>query len=361
MRRSALWGVAALLAGACAAVADTIPIVTNALGTVTWVEDTSGPVYNPPGKAYYPTVVERGGTYTMWSENATGEQMATSTDGINWTTIGQVTGLQNPAHAVVEDLGGTYRIWYWSGQIYSIGAIRTATSSNGLDWSGDTAIAQAGTTVITGRSSSDWNYGSYGPEDILYNPAGSAALVDPKDPASVWKNRYVMYYDGDTGGHESIGLAVSSDGVTWTGYQGGAAPVLNSSSSGWDSGYVGYGTVIRVGANEFDLYYSGGTGSTLNQGIGFATSTDGIDWVKSGSNPIFSIFDGVNWREERTYTPMVIGDQMWFTGVSSNGTYAIDYAYAEPEVPEPATLGAGMLGMLLALLAAFRRGRAARC
>jgi predicted GH43/DUF377 family glycosyl hydrolase len=348
----------ALFVAASAAFADGIPVVTNALGTVTWVEDTSGPVYSP-GKAYYPSVIEENGKYTMWSENATGEQMATSSDGVNWTTKGQVSGLQNPAHAVVEDTGGTYRIWYWDqSQLYSIGAIRTATSTDGLTWSNDQPLTQVGSTVVTGNAGTDWNAGSYGPEDILYNPNGSSSIVEPVDKTSVWMNKYVMYYDGTTGSAEDMGLAVSNDGIHWEGYDGGAAPVLDSGASGaWDSGYVGYGTVIEVSPDEFDLYYSGGQDFVLNQGIGFATSTDGIDWVKSTSNPVFFIKDGVAWRAYRTYTPMVIGDQMWFTGVNvENGTYSIGYAQADPPAPEPATFGAGFVAVAL-LLGALRRKR----
>ncbi|HMD70960.1 MAG TPA: hypothetical protein VKF41_06425 [Bryobacteraceae bacterium] len=359
MTRTMLWGVMALSAAAAAAFADGIPIVTNALGTVTWVEYSPDPVYSP-GKAYYPTVIEVGNTYMMWSEyttdNSTGEQLATSPDGVTWTTVGQVTGLLNPAHAVVEDIGGTYRMWYWNSDatnLYTINTIRTATSTDGLNWNDDQAITQVGATVIAGGASSAWNRGSYGPEDILYNPNGSPTLVAPVDAASVWANKYVMYYDGATGSAEDMGLAVSNDGVNWEGYNGGVAPVLTNGALGtWDSGYVGYGAVIEVGPGEFDLYYSGGVGSVLNQGIGFATSTNGIDWVKSASNPIFSISDGVTWRDERTYTPMVIGNQMWFSGVGPDG-YAIGYAQAE--LPEPATFGAGLAALAL-LLAGARVG-----
>jgi hypothetical protein len=114
-----------------------------------------------------------------------------------------------------------------------------------------------------------------------------------------------------------------------------------------------------VSPDEFDLYYSAGMAGdyVLNQGIGFATSTDGINWVKSASNPIFSIYDGVDWRDMRTYTPMVIGDQMWFSGVGPDG-YSIGYAQADP-VPEPATYGAGVLvaGMMLARARVGRKRR----
>jgi len=328
-----------------------------------WQEYPSNPVYNP-GKAYYPTVLESGGAYTMWSDGATGLQVATSPDGIHWTTIGQASGLTNPRHAVVENVDGEYRIWYWDNSMsYSISDVRTATSSDGIVWTDDKPLTQSGTSVVTGVGSpSLWNAGSYGPVDILYNPLGSSSIVAPLDGSSVWANRFVMYYDGTTGGDESVGLAVSSDGVFWWGYNDGVAPVLDSSTAGWDSGYVGFGTVIRDSDNAFEFWYSGGElgADALNQGIGYAVSTDGIHWTKDANNPIFYIGDGAAWRSGRTYTPMVIGNQMWFSGVDANGHYAV--GYAEGSIPEPGTAGLLLLGGL-ALLAfrgvAIRRARRA--
>jgi len=320
---------------------------------ISWQEYPLNPVYSP-GKAYYPTVLQEGSTYTMWSDNATGEQMATSPDGINWTTVGQVSGLLNPRHTVVERIGAEYRIWYNdSSELYSIDAIRTATSADGVTWSNDTPITQVGTTVITGTWPS-WNTGSYGPCDILYNPLGSSSIITPTDRDSVWANRFVMYYDGTTGSDEFVGLAVSNDGVNWQGYNGGALPVLDSSPTGWDSGYVGYGTVIRRSDGAFDFWYSGGSGSVLNQGIGYAFSSDGINWVKDPSNPIFHISDGVAWRNDRTYTPMVIGNQMWFSGKNTSGVYAIGYASGSA-VPEPGAISLLAIGGLTLLVS--RRNR----
>ena len=301
-----------------------------ALTTTGWMEYTSNPVY-APGKAYYPSILKEGNTYRMWSDNASGVQMAISTDGINWTTAGQASGLLNPRHTVVEKIGNEYRMWYDDGSdahLYSIEAIRTATSSDGLSWDDDQPITQVDTTVITGTYPS-WNTGSYGPCDILYNPAGSATIVEPVDKASVWANKFVMYYNGTTGADEFLGLAVSNDGLNWQGYNGGLAPVLDSTDGAWDSRYVGFGTVIRESDDVFHLWYSGGSDYSLNNGIGYAFSTDGITWIKDAGNPIFHKGDGVGWRDDRTYTPMVIGDQMWFSGKDANtDIYAIGYATA---------------------------------
>jgi hypothetical protein len=83
----------------------------QALTTTEWTEYGSNPVY-APGKAYYPTILKDGSVYTMWSDNAAGVQMATSTNGTVWTTAGQTSGLFNPRHTVVEKIGDGYRMWY---------------------------------------------------------------------------------------------------------------------------------------------------------------------------------------------------------------------------------------------------------
>ncbi len=331
-----------------------LAVSENVYGQTTtgWTEYASNPVY-APGKAYYPTILKEGSTYTMWSDSATGVQKATSTNGISWTTVGSVTGLKTPAHTLVEKIGSNYQMWYFTGLGYSINDIRTATSADGLTWIGDTAITQVGTSVIyNDNKNSTWNRGSYGPSDVIYNPSGSATIVNPVDEASVWANKFVMYYDGSSGSTESLGLAVSNDGINWQGYNGGVAAVFAGSNvtGSWDAKYATRATIIKENDNAYDMWYSGGD-TSMDKGIGYAFSTDGINWVKDADNPIFHKDDGVAWRNNRTYTPMVIGNEMWFTGKDlATGSYTIGYA-----VPEPATIG--LLG--LGALSLIRRKRSA--
>lgn len=316
----------------------------SGLTTTGWTEYASNPVY-APGKAYYPTILKDAGTYTMWSESTTGLQVATSADGIAWTTVGSATGLTTPKHALVEKIEGSYRIWYWPNLAYGIGDIRTATSVDGLTWSNDQPLTQVNKSVVFGGNDiSYWNRGSYGPADVIYNPAGSSSIVAPVDEASVWSNKYVMYYDGTTGGTEALGLAVSNDGLNWQGYNGGVAPVFAGTGVGgdWDQTYVSRATVLKESDDAYHMWYSGGH-LKMDHGIGYASSVDGINWTRD-PNPIFHKTDGVAWRNDRTYTPMVIGDQMWFTGKEVAGNYTIGYA-----VPEPATMTLLALGGVAAL------------
>jgi len=56
---------------------------------------------------------------------------------------------------------------------------------------------------------------------------------------------------------------------------------------------------------------------------------------------------------------MVIGDEMWFTGKSSAGVYAIGYAQGDQSgvIPEPSTLIIWSLLGALAITVGWRRKR----
>jgi hypothetical protein len=317
-----------------------------------WQEYPANPVFDPAESAYYPSIIFDGTTYYMWYDNGAATRYTTSTDGISWLTGIPVTGLTNARHAVVKWVGTEYMVWYWDkSQLYSINDIRTAESLNGITWFNDSVITQFNTTVIAGNLVPHWNAGSYGPCDVFYNPAGSEAIMLPVDASTVWLNKFVMYYDGTTGGLEDIGVAVSADGIQWRGYNDGAAPVLahgEALTDDWDDGFATFCTVLKID-DTYHMWYSGGH-ATSHEGIGYAQSTDGLNWNKYPSNPILHITDEVSWRSERTYTPRVLYDstgfngagefaylKMWYNGVDvdPDGNYALGYA----KIPVPVSVG----------------------
>ena len=320
-----------------------------------WVEYPSNPVYDPdPGRAYYPCVIYDADRfsghgaqyyYKMWygdTDAAVWEWVAFSNDGINWENPQALSGIA--AHGYHGKLvyvpggysgtGGTYyyKIWYWDPDvsIYGITALRTADSTDGVTWANDQAVTQDATYQLVTGVWPDWNRGTYGPVHVLHNPSATNTGGDPFDYS------FTMYYDGTTGGVEVVGLGYSADGNHWTRY--GSGPVLGLGASGeWDSNYVGSGTVIREAPGTWRFWYSGGQ-SQLGDGIGYATSADGINWTKDADNPVFHKTDGVAWRDNRTYTPSVLysptlfdghGDpcsyKMWITGRSTAGNYAVGY------------------------------------
>jgi hypothetical protein len=370
---------------------------------VTFVEYASNPVYDPPNssdKAYYPCVLydknqfsSHGALYyyKMWYADGQGqfEAVTYSDDGINWSEPVQTTGiLAGGYHAKIVYIPGGYsapggpyyyKIWYWDSNVhdvpYTIDGIRTADSTDGVTWANDTVITQNGGAPLVTGVWPDWNRGTYGPVSVIYNSAATNTGNNP------FNYTFAMYYDGTTGGVESIGLGYSADGNTdWRIY--GTAPVLDHGTVGdWDSDYATAGTVIHGFDGVWRMWYSGsGPSGGGNQGIGYATSADGINWTKDPGNPIFSIYQGVAWRDSRCYTPSVLYSstrfdgngaasayKMWFTGeASATGNRTIGYAATLPAtlvtVAAPALGGWGVLAlsMLLAVMGMAALGRSPR-
>ena len=342
-----------------------------------WQDYSINPIYDPGSRAGYPTVlmdtggfgVPGGPNYTMWyGTGGSGLYVTTSADGLSWVTPPTLaTGLYSPDHAkVLYDpqafgvIGGPrYKIWYWDATqttLYSIQAIRYAESPNGVAWVDDQTLTQDATHPLITGAGSGWNRGSYGPVFLFYQPGAANSGTNP------WAYKYVMYFDGTTGGQESIGLGYSADGKYWVAASPNPALDHSSSSADWDSNFATFGTVLRDAAG-FHLWYSGGQNGT-NEGIGYATSPDGVVWTKSPANPIYHVSPAAPaYRMGGVYTPDVIraGDwllRMYYSGSPSGGSELRICLAANASVPVtniPAAGTAGWLALvaLLAVLGAW--------
>lgn len=151
--------------------------------TTGWEESPNNPVFDP-GRAYYPSVIKDAGQFKMWysgtSVGGFGIEMATSPDGISWSSPADAsTGLASFSHhSHVEKIEGEYRIWYWDCcQRDDISVLRTATSTDGTTWSNDQALQQVEGDVIVGGNAQPWNRFALGLEEVLYNPDGSTTIV----------------------------------------------------------------------------------------------------------------------------------------------------------------------------------------
>jgi len=301
--------------------------------------------------------------YKMWFDGHDGVYFAYSSDGLTWHIVGKVSGL-NPGvdhrHPVViydgngfgSPNGPKYKIYYWTNPSRSIDAIRYAESYNGLNWTSDQTIQQDPNRPLVDGVWPGWWYQLYGAGCVLYNASGtndgSATPNDYGDDKPM-TYKYVMYYDlGDgnmNNAYEWIGLAYSTDGKYWIRYGDNPVLVPDGNVDTWDGKYNFHASVIIV-KSKYYMWYSGANGvsygdATYAHGIGFAYSSDGINWIKS-SKPVFHIFDNKEWRLKRSYTPCVIYDasrfnahgdnyafKMWFTGKSSAYGYAIGLAYSQ--------------------------------
>ncbi|WP_277998093.1 exosporium leader peptide-containing protein [Bacillus thuringiensis] len=309
------------------------PLSPCGMPSCQWSESPNNPVYNPPTDVYYQTVrysstgfIPFGSFafYKMWYdyESTGGIALATSSDGINWTFDSNITGLISTARhsRVLFDsagfgIGAPYRIWYWDlAHLYitecsssQVCMIRTANSVDGINWTEDTTLLQNPSSPLLDASA--YNRGSYEPADILYFSENIGS--DPNNP---FNSRYVMYYNITDGATEQIALAVSGDGITWSKAAGPLAVLPHGTPGQWDENYATeHAVVLRLSPNNFKMWYSSGINSS-HEGIGCASSIDGINWIKFLGNLIFSINDGVPWRNMRTYNPWVLFDSSRFSG-----------------------------------------------
>lgn len=218
-------------------------------------------------------------------------------------------------------VGTPYKIWYWDSTFTTVDAgmpailrmMRTASSADGINWFGDTTLIQDTSAPLV-TTPGNFDGASTGPGEVLFNPDGSMVTIDT---VNLFNNRFVMYYNINDGFVERLAFAVSADGVTWR--RSGPPIVLNVGSVGdWDQNKATiHVSVLRLAQNDFRMWYSGGVQES-HEGIGCAFSSDGLNWTKFSGNPIFSIFDGVAWRNggppARTYTPWVLFDPLRFSG-----------------------------------------------
>jgi len=93
---------------------------------------------------------------------------------------------------------------------------------------------------------------------------------------------YKMWYAGTASGYPwQIGYATSTDGVNWTQY--GNEPVIKKDKSWENSQLVGPTVYYDSSTNIYHMWYTTNWGGS---NISYAYSSDGINWIKPDSNPI---------------------------------------------------------------------------
>lgn len=288
--------------------------------------------------------------------------------------------------AVIHDT--VYKMWYTGGLNYGTFAdskIGYATSINGIDWNkrpnpvltkGEAGKFDEGTIVAAsvlydeaiykmwyvGTHSwfgNNWRIGyATSPDGINWTRQNDGNPVLNLGAAGEWDDAYVghvsvirdgsllkMWYRGSriSGGLDgSIGLATSTDGISWTKFDdplttdppyAESDPVLVPTPGTWDSQVVYHPNVI-VNDSTYEMWYVA-MGNMIGQNVGYATSSDGINWDKDSSNPVMTIGSAGSFDNFRLLTPCVMFEnnlyKMWYTG-SNDVTWRIGYATTDPTV-----------------------------
>ena len=310
-----------IIPGQAASVVDA-PIPSN-----DWTKHPSNPVIDigesgswDEVKAYFPSVIKDGSIYMMWyrgvdASNVSRIGLATSADGAIWTKdpANPVLDSGDPGSweekinsiVVIKDVA-TYKMWYAAGDGSATIRIGYATSPDGIAWT-----KYDGHPVLDVGTAGTWDEKQVTTPHVI------------KDETT-----YKMWYTGmDNDGNYGLGYATSPDGIAWTKYNGN--PVLTPGASGaWDHYGVLDPCVLKDGST-YRMWYFGKPEPSVDY-IGYATSSDGIDWTKDANNPVLEPGAEGEWDDFGVAAPSVILDgdtfKMWYQGWQ--GTLPIRTGYA---------------------------------
>ena len=270
---------------------------------------------------------------------------AWSLDGVSWTKhpgnpvmTGRPGEWDTPGVSVpivIKD-GDTYRMWYVGGGCPDDGTIGYATSIDGLTWERLPA-------PVMGRGpAGEWNVDFLSPGGVIkegglfkmwfFSGTGSVCSTSPTTRASTG---YATSPDGIT-------WTLYDDPATTDPPYQFSDPVLQPGpSDAWDANSA-FSSHVLPTATGYELWYSGVRGS--GQDIGYATSSDGVTWTKYEGNPVFEapawapgglVYPSVL-RDGDTYRMWVQGWQNSSAGVASIGYATAPLAVAaEPGAAPP--------------------------
>jgi predicted GH43/DUF377 family glycosyl hydrolase len=213
------------------------------------------------------------------------------------------TGVYDPCVVFAK---GKYYVYYsgYSGTNYAIG-LYTATDGT--------------------------SFSPYGSNPVLsQGGVGKPDATGVHDPFVIYEDgTFKMWYTGNNGGVYSICYATSTDGTTWT--KKDPANVLNQPGSGWGSVYFGDPCVVKF-EGTYWMFLSGSSVAN-NELVGLATSTDGVSWTLYSSNPIMSKAPTGEFGQQEIKDVAVYRDdeiwRMFFTGRDSGAEkYRIGRAWS---------------------------------
>ncbi len=212
--------------------------------------------------------------------------LALSADGVTWTKYKNGTPVFEVDTAGSWDShfldtpdwlqdGVNYKMYYFGDNDNDPlnSGIGVAVSTDGINWQ-----RIANQPVLTGGAAGEW--------DELYIESPSV-VFDGK--------MYYMYFSGvDANYKVRIGVATSQDGINWTKYANN--PVITEGDLlDWDGFSVATPTVLFKDG-KFEMWYSGVSNFDLQDNkidtvkLGYATSEDGFNWIKSPHNPVLHTY-----------------------------------------------------------------------
>jgi predicted GH43/DUF377 family glycosyl hydrolase len=201
---------------------------------------------------------------------------------------------------IYDSTDAVYRMWYAGANEAYKGKIGYAESPDGINWDKD-----ENNPVFEVGSEGSWDHLGVGyPAVVVVNDTCHMWYAGLSDPSSV-----------------EIGYATSADGINWTRYENN--PVIRVGGTGsWEDTWVYMHSLIYKDS-AFHMWYTGATGDVTDfvpwkEEIGYASSTDGINWTKHPSNPVFKVNTAGNWDYSFVDGSSVLFHEdmfhMWYAG-----------------------------------------------
>lgn len=291
-------------------------------GQTDWVKYPDNPVLEPvvedDGAARGGPVVYRDGVFHMWYSKSLADTIdahigyATSPDGIQWTKYVDnpvlVTGPEgswDELHCFFPTVlirDNVFHMWYLGragGSDSNERKIGHATSSDGIHWEKDPQ------NPVLDR-------GPEGSPDAYYILALSASHDD---------SLFHLWYGANNGVDDFYYTchATSEDGSVWS--KDPENPVLTGDI--WDTPLCFPGPTLFDGSG-FQMWYTGGESGATRK-VGYATSTDGTNWVKPSESPVLVGGQPGEWDEGAVAIRGIVYDNttakylMWYSGTNGVG------------------------------------------
>lgn len=325
-------------------------MTSNTHGQIQWTKSQHNPILRPGQDvgdnasfdtrwAWMPMVMVENDTCKMWyvglKDGVYSVGYAASADGIHWEKY-PGNPVLSPGPPSTFDQGG---IWggtvlrdgpeykmYYSGSPSGLESIGLATSEDGTTWTKRPA------PILVPGAPGSWE------EDGVHAPCVRKEA----------EGRYLMWYTGIKQPTAAIGLATSADGITWTKHPGN--PILiPDSAQAWDSYIVTDARVVRFDS-AYHMFYHG-TPGTIGYQIGYAASTDGINWTRYASNPVLRLGPPGSWDvsslSQHTVRTTDSSFLIWYGAKGYDGRFRIGLAespYGSFHVT-PSQIDAGFLAV----------------
>lgn len=266
---------------------------------------------------------------------------ATSIDGITWdkdTDHNPVLDVGDPGewdefnvdHASVLKIASEYQMWY-NGEDDSSSRIGRATSPDGINWNRDFDH----NPVLDLGPPGSWDDSEVLHPNVLFDGA-----------------TYHMWYNGFGLSAQRTGYAFSDDGIAW--FKHPDNPVMDIGDPGDFDDYMLVLCAVIWRNGKYRMWYGGGDGTNEDNWyfrVGYATSPNETDWIKSEDNPVLDVGGPGNWDSLGVVTSAVLFDseeqiyKMWYGGLNESEVQT-GYATSVPatgvddETEEPAQTSA---------------------